>query len=73
MGLRATRQRNEGPGPGGLGLMLYELVFLRSAARDFHALPARHRHLFGEKLPYLLRTPFTSYPWLRVRPGPRHP
>jgi mRNA-degrading endonuclease RelE of RelBE toxin-antitoxin system len=29
--------------------------------------------LFLDKLIYLLRNPFKSYPWLRVRQGARHP
>lgn len=50
----------------------YQLVFLESSEREFLSLPARHQRLFREKLPYLLANPFRSYPWLRVREGPRH-
>lgn len=51
----------------------YDYEFLESARREFLALPSRSRRLFREKLVYLLRSPFKSYPWLRVRQGPRHP
>lgn len=52
---------------------LYEYYFLESAAKEFRALPPSLRRLFREKLPYLRRNPFKSYPWLRVRQGARHP
>ena len=51
----------------------FEFFFLESAEREFLALPRRYQRLFLEKLPYLLRNPFRSYPWLRVRQGARHP
>ena len=51
----------------------YGYEFLESAEKEFLALPHRDRRLFKEKLLYLLRNPFRSYPWLRVRPGTRHP
>jgi mRNA-degrading endonuclease RelE of RelBE toxin-antitoxin system len=54
-------------------VILYELTFLESAEKEFHALRQREKHLFTEKLVYLLRNPFRSYPWLRVRQGARHP
>jgi mRNA-degrading endonuclease RelE of RelBE toxin-antitoxin system len=51
----------------------YGFEFLESAEGEFLALPSREKQLFKEKLLYLLRNPFRSYPWLRVRQGPRHP
>ncbi len=51
----------------------YRFEFLESADREFSHLPARLQRLFAEKLVYLLRNPFRSYPWLRVRQGARHP
>jgi len=51
----------------------YDFAFLESAETEFLALPAREKELFKEELLYLLRNPFRSYPWLRVRQGPRHP
>lgn len=51
----------------------YDYEFLESAEKEFLALPRRDRELFKEKLLYLLQNPFRSYPWLRVRQGPRHP
>ena len=53
--------------------MRYDFVFLETAEREFLALPRRHQRLFREKLAYLLKNPFRSYPWLRVREGHRHP
>jgi mRNA-degrading endonuclease RelE of RelBE toxin-antitoxin system len=50
----------------------YRLIFLQSAGQEFLALPRRHQRLFREILPYLLANPFRSYPWVRVREGPRH-
>lgn len=66
----AGPQRSE---EGGVGVTPYELQFLESAELEFLALPPRLRRLFREKLVYLLRNPYQSYPWLRVRQGPRHP
>jgi mRNA-degrading endonuclease RelE of RelBE toxin-antitoxin system len=54
-------------------LTLYEFSFLESAKKEFLALRAKEKRLFSEKLVYLLRNPFKSYPWLRVRQGARHP
>ena len=51
----------------------YGFEFLESAEREFLALSTRHQRSFKEKLLYLLRNPFRSYPWLRVRQGARHP
>ncbi len=51
----------------------YSYDFLESAEKEFLALPPRQQRLFKEKLPYLLRNPYRSYPWLRVRQGARHP
>jgi len=51
----------------------YGFEFLESAEKEFLALPHRYQRLFREKLLYLLRNPFRSYPWLRVRQGTRHP
>jgi len=51
----------------------YRYKFLESAEVEFLALRAPLRVLFREKLIYLLRNPYKSYPWLRVRQGPRHP
>jgi mRNA-degrading endonuclease RelE of RelBE toxin-antitoxin system len=51
----------------------YDYEFLESAEKEFLALPRRDRELFKQKLLYLLQNPFRSYPWLRVRQGPRHP
>lgn len=51
----------------------YALEFLESAEGEFLALPKRVQRLFQEKLVYLRRNPFRSYPWLRVRQGARHP
>lgn len=51
----------------------YRYIFLESAKAEFLALPAPLRVLFLEKLVYLLRNPYRSYPWLRVRQGARHP
>lgn len=51
----------------------YQFEFLESAGREFLALPRPLQRLFREKLVYLLRNPYKSYPWLRVRQGPRHP
>jgi mRNA-degrading endonuclease RelE of RelBE toxin-antitoxin system len=51
----------------------YEFEFLESAAREYADLSPRLRRLFREKLVYLLRNPYRSYPWLRVRQGTRHP
>lgn len=51
----------------------YGYEFLRSAEKEFLALPKPLQRLFPEKLTYLLRDPFRSYPWLRVRQGPRRP
>ena len=53
--------------------MPYELEFLESAEREFLSLTGRHQRMFKENLTYLPRNPFKSYPWLRVRQGPRHP
>jgi mRNA-degrading endonuclease RelE of RelBE toxin-antitoxin system len=52
---------------------LYELTFLESAENEFLALRSKEQRLFSEKLVYLLRNPFRSYPWLRPRQGARHP
>lgn len=54
-------------------MTLYRYLFLESAQSEFLALPAPLRVLFREKLVYLLRNPYRSYPWLRVRQGARHP
>ena len=54
-------------------MTLYNFFFLESAEKEFLALKAKERRLFSEKLVYLLRNPFKSYPWLRVRQGARHP
>ena len=51
----------------------YELEFLESAEKEFLELRKRDQRLLKEKLLYLTRTPFRSYPWLRVRQGARHP
>lgn len=51
----------------------YRFQFLESAEKEFLALPPPLHVLFREKLVYLLRNPFRSYPWLRVRQGARHP
>lgn len=51
----------------------YEFGFLESAESEFRKLPKVEQRLFQEKLLYLLRNPFRSYPWLRVRQGARHP
>ena len=51
----------------------YDYEFLESAEKEFLTLPRRYQRLFKEKLLYLLQNPFRSYPWLRVRQGPRHP
>jgi mRNA-degrading endonuclease RelE of RelBE toxin-antitoxin system len=51
----------------------YKFEFLESAEREFLDLPVSLQRLFKEKLLYLLRNPFKSYPWLRVRQGTRHP
>ncbi len=51
----------------------YRFQFLESAEKELLALPPPLRVLFREKLVYLLRNPFRSYPWLRVRQGARHP
>jgi len=51
----------------------YDFSFLESARKEFLALRTREQRLSSEKLVYLLRNPFKSYPWLRVRPGARHP
>jgi mRNA-degrading endonuclease RelE of RelBE toxin-antitoxin system len=51
----------------------YRYSFVESAKKEFLALPAPLRVLFREKLTYLLKNPFRSYPWLRVRQGARHP
>ncbi len=51
----------------------YDVEFLESADREFQELPHRLQVLFQEKLVYLLRNPYKSYPWLRVQQGPRHP
>ena len=51
----------------------YDFSFVESAEREFLELPPVLRRLFQEKLIYLLRNPFKSYPWLRVRQGARHP
>lgn len=54
-------------------MTLYDYEFLESAEEEFRALPVRLKRLFNEKLFYLRRNPFKSYPWLRVRQGARHP
>lgn len=54
-------------------MTLYEYEFLESAEKEFLSLPKRLQRLFHEKLFYLRRNPFKSYPWLRVRQGARHP
>lgn len=54
-------------------MTLYEYVFLQSAEKEFLRLRVNEKRLFKEKLVYLLRNPFKSYPWLRVRQGARHP
>lgn len=51
----------------------YDYAFLRSARQEFIDLPPRFQRLFAEKLIHLLRNPYKSYPWLRVRQGARHP
>jgi mRNA-degrading endonuclease RelE of RelBE toxin-antitoxin system len=51
----------------------YDYQFLESAEKEFLALSTRLQRMFKEKLVYLLRNPFRSYPWLRVRQGARHP
>jgi mRNA-degrading endonuclease RelE of RelBE toxin-antitoxin system len=51
----------------------YELSFLESAEKEYSALRPKEKRLFSEKAVYLLRNPFKSYPWLRVRQGARHP
>ena len=53
--------------------MRFRFCFLESAEREFLGLPRRHQALFKEKLTYLTRNPFKSYPWLRIRQGARHP
>ena len=45
---------------------------MESAEREFTKLPKMEQRLCEEKLLYLLRNPFRSFPWLRVRQGPRH-
>jgi mRNA-degrading endonuclease RelE of RelBE toxin-antitoxin system len=65
--------RSEGTQPGRTRLMVYLYEFLKSAEREFLALPKRHQKLFRDKLTYLSRNPYKSYPWLRVRQGARHP
>ena len=54
-------------------MSLYTLEFLETAAREFDELPRRLKELFCEKAPYLVRGPYRSLPWLRVRQGTRHP
>ncbi|MCI4347249.1 MAG: type II toxin-antitoxin system RelE/ParE family toxin, partial [Thermoplasmata archaeon] len=54
-------------------MTLYDYDFLISAEKEFFALSGRNQRLFKDKLVYLLRNPFRSYPWLRVRQGARHP
>ena len=51
----------------------YDYVFLASAEKEFRALGRSEQRLFAEKLVYLLRNPFQSYPWLRARQGARQP
>lgn len=51
----------------------YDLEFLESAEKEFLSLSASLPRLFREKLFYLLRNPYKSYPWLRVRQGAHHP
>lgn len=51
----------------------YEVEFLESAEKEFLALRKRDQRLFEEKLLYLTRNPYRSFPWLRVRQGARHP
>jgi mRNA-degrading endonuclease RelE of RelBE toxin-antitoxin system len=51
----------------------HEHAFLQSGETEFYQLPARLQRQFREKLPFLVRNPFKSYPWLRVRQGARHP
>ena len=51
----------------------YRFSFLESAERELLALNPVLDRLFQEVLLYLLRDLFRSYPWLRVRQGPRHP
>lgn len=51
----------------------YEYFFLESAQKEFGGLSVKEKRLFKEKLVYLLRNPFKSYLWLRVRQGARHP
>jgi mRNA-degrading endonuclease RelE of RelBE toxin-antitoxin system len=54
-------------------LTRYDSEFLGSAEKEFRALGRREPRIFAEKLVYLLRNPFQSYPWLRGRQGARHP
>lgn len=49
----------------------YEYGFLESAEKEFLALRKKDQRLFKEKLLYLTRNPFRSFPWLRVRQGAR--
>ena len=70
---REANSWTEGTPEGRLGLMPYQFSFLESAEREFLSLPRRHQASFLEKLTYLTRNPYKSYPWLRVRQGGRHP
>ena len=54
-------------------MTLYHYEFLESADEEFRARSRKLRRLFVEKLFYLHRNPFKSYPWLGVRQGARHP
>jgi mRNA-degrading endonuclease RelE of RelBE toxin-antitoxin system len=50
-----------------------QFEFLKTAEREFNRLPRVEQLLFEEELVYLLRNPFQSHSWLRVRQGARHP
>jgi mRNA-degrading endonuclease RelE of RelBE toxin-antitoxin system len=68
-----THPGQKGPTTSEGGLTSYRFEFLESAEREFIRLPRVEHLLFEEKLVYLLRNPFQSHPWLRVRQGARHP
>jgi mRNA-degrading endonuclease RelE of RelBE toxin-antitoxin system len=71
--LRETSSRPSRPPKREKGLTSYRFGFLESAEREFRRLPKVEQLLFEEKMVYLLRNPFQSHPWLRVRQGARHP
>jgi mRNA-degrading endonuclease RelE of RelBE toxin-antitoxin system len=68
-----AHSRPQGPPTRGASVSSYRFEFLESAEREFRRLPKVEQLLFEEKLVYLLRNPFQSHPWLRVRQGARHP